>query len=119
MTATLLNPLKTRRKVSREELQKIKEKDRQLVKGVFRCYEPIGGTMKFSFKKYKEDPVLTLTMRDGETYEVPRMVAKHLNTCAYPIHSHLQDQNGNPMVGVGKTIKRCSFESLEFLVDEL
>lgn len=71
--------------------------------------------MTFSFKKYKGDEVLKYTMVDGEVYNVPRMVAKHLNQgCWYPKHKYVLDANGNPIQDIGKKVQRLSFESLEF-----
>jgi hypothetical protein len=103
------------RKMTPEEMKKDRERDHKMVKGIFRCYEPPGGSFTFSFKKHKGDHILKYTMVDGETYEVPLMVAKHLNqNCWYPRHSHVMDMNGKPTVDVGKKINRCSFESLEF-----
>ena len=90
-------------------------KERSLVKGVFRCYEPRGGNMKFSFKKYKDDAIVTYTMLDGDTYEIPLMVAKHLNNnCSYPKHSLVVDANGAPIINKDQKVSRCSFESLAF-----
>jgi len=106
-------------KISPEALKKMRDKDHKMVKGIFRCFEPVGGSVKFSFKKYAGDDVLTYTMVDGETYNVPRMVATHLNQdCWYPRHKHVLDANGLPIQDVGKKVRRCSFESLEFAVDE-
>ena len=116
---TALARPKNTRKLTSEEMRKERERDHKTVKGIFRCYEPRGGSFTFSFKKHKGDPILKYTMVDGETYEVPLMVAKHLNqNCWYPKHSHVMDINGNPTVDVGKKVKRCSFESLEFHSEE-
>jgi hypothetical protein len=102
-------------KISNEELTKEKKEDHKIVKGIFRCYEPQGGSMTFSFRKYKGDDVLKYTLVDGEIYEIPLMVAKHLNqNCWWPKHSHVLDSSGNPSIEVGKKVQRCSFESLEF-----
>lgn len=107
-------PLNTR-KITQDEMRKQREADHKVVKGVFRCYEPRGGSFTFSFKKYKGDKTLTYTLVDGETYDVPLMIAKHLNqNCWYPRHSHVMDASGNPTVSQGQKVKRCSFESLEF-----
>jgi len=108
-------PRRNTGKISDEQMRKMREKDHKMVKGIFRCFEPRGGSMTFSFKKYKGDEVLKYTMVDGDVCEIPLMVAKHLNQdCFYPVHSHVLDANGNPSVQVGKKIQRCSFESLEF-----
>lgn len=115
MNATVAKPRKNHRKISDEEMRLMRQKDHKMVKGVFRCYEPRGGSMTFNFKKYKGDEVLKYTFTDGEVADVPLMVAKHLNqNCWYPKHSHVLDANGNASVEVGKKVQRCSFESLEF-----
>jgi hypothetical protein len=106
---------KTTQEKKTRDPKKEREQDHKMVKGVFRCYEPMGGSFTFNFKKYKGDQVLKYTMVDGEVYEVPMMIAKHLNNnCWYPRHSHVMDINGNPTLDVGKKVKRCSFESLAF-----
>ena len=110
---------KNTRKLSSDEMRKMRDKDHKIVKGVFRCYEPRGGSFTFCLKKYKGDNVLKYTMVDGETYDVPLMVAKHLNqNCWYPKHTHVLDANGNPIVDRGTKVKRCSFESLEFYPED-
>lgn len=114
-TISLPRPRKNTRKISDEEMRKMREKDHKMVKGIFHCYEPRGGSMTFSFKKYKGDQVLKYNFTDGEITEVPLMVAKHLNqNCYYPKHSHVLDADGKASVEVGKKVDRCSFESLEF-----
>lgn len=115
-TINLQKPRRNTNKITEEQMRKMREKDHKMVKGIFRCFEPRGGSMSFSFKKYKGDEVLKYTMVDGDILEIPLMVAKHLNqNCWYPRHSHVLDANGNPSVHVGKKEQRCSFESLEFI----
>lgn len=115
MSTTTLKKSKNYRKITPDEMKKMREKDHKMVKGIFRCYEPAGGSFTFNFLKYKGDEVLKYTMVDGEIYTVPIMVAKHLNqNCWWPRHTHVLDANGNPSVEVGKKVQRCSFESLEF-----
>ena len=114
-TLTLPRPKNNTRKISDEEMRKLRNADHKIVKGIFRCYEPPGGSVTFSFRKYKGDEVLKYTLVDGQIYELPLMVAKHLNqNCYYPRHTHVLDANGNPSVEVGKKVQRCSFEGLEF-----
>ncbi len=115
----VLEKPKNTRKITSDEMNKLREKDHKIVKGIFRCYEPRGGSFTFSFKQYKGDPVLKFTMVDGDTYEIPLMVAKHLNqNCWYPRHAHVVDANGHPTIDIGKKVQRCTFESLEFYSEE-
>lgn len=119
MSATQIRKPINTRKITTEEMNKQREKDHRMVKGVFRCFEPRGGSFTFSYKQYRGDQILKYTMVDGETYEVPLMVAKHLNqNCWYPRHSYVLDANGLPTVNQGSKVKRCSFESLEFYNEE-
>ena len=120
MSTTTLKKPKNMRKMSDQEMSEMRQKDHKIVKGMFKCFEPRGGSMTFSFRKYKGDDVLKYTLVDGEIYDLPLMVAKHLNqNCWWPKHSHVLDSNGNPSVEVGKKVQRCSFDSLEFQdVDE-
>jgi len=114
-TLTLPRARRNSRKITDDEMRKMRDKDHKMVKGMFRCYEPRGGSMTFSFKKYKGDDVLKFHLVDGDIYDIPLMVAKHLNQqCYYAKHSHVLDANGKPSVEVGKKVQRCSFESLEF-----
>lgn len=107
------------RKITSEEMNKMRAKDHKNVKGIFRCYEPRGGSFTFSFKKYPGDKVQKYTLVDGEKYDLPLMVAKHLNqNCWYPRHSHVLDANGNAILDAGKKVQRCSFESLEFMDED-
>lgn len=94
-------------------------RDGKMVKGIFRFHEVPGGSLSFSFRKYKGDPVDDYTMTDGETYEVPLRVAVHLKESGwYPIHKYAVDENGLPTKVIGKKVKRYTFESLDFIADE-
>lgn len=92
------------------------EKDLKIVKGQFKSEESRGSTIKFHFRKHKEVPVKQYSFTDGEIYEVPYMVARHLNTSGwYPVHQHLQDANGRVSTKVGQKVRRYSFVPLDFL----
>jgi hypothetical protein len=93
-----------------------RKKERELVRGKFIFHEVPGGIMEFNFKKYKGDPLEKFSFNDGEIYTIPLGVARHLNTnCKYPSYTFSQDSNGRPKVGVGEWVRRCSFQSLEFV----
>jgi hypothetical protein len=102
-------------------LKYMRDKDREMVRGKFIFHEVPGGMMKFVFRKYKEDPVENFTLIDGQIYTLPLGVAKHLNkNCWYPVHHYLQDETGKPVQRVGQKVRRCSFQSLEFVdIDDL
>lgn len=121
---TPLKKGKTMSKVTKKEkpnLKYLQEKDREIVRGKFIFHEVPGGTMSFTFKKWKEDPLENFTLVDGQIYSIPLGVAKHLNkNLAYPVHSYAQNEHGVPVAKIGQMVRRCSFQSLEFVdIDDL
>ena len=93
------------------------KEESRLVKGIFRCREPDGGSVQFFFRKYKWDQTQEYTMRDGEVYEVPLAVARHLNAnCNYPVHSHILGSDGKPTLDRNRVKSRMNFEGMEFAV---
>lgn len=107
---------KSAKDLLREKIRKDWEEESRIVKGVYRCHEPRGGEVTFSFRKYEWDPVVKYTFRDGETYEIPLAVARHLNNdCNYVQHTNVLDEHGRPTKNVnGKKVSRMNFESLDF-----
>jgi hypothetical protein len=107
------DPVKEKNRVNLEFQRK---KDREMVRGIFRFHEVPAGRMEFVFKKYKGDPLETFKFNDGEVYTIPLGVAKHLNAnCWYPSYNYRNDEAGRPVVNVSEKIRRCSFQSLEFI----
>jgi len=108
-------------KMTKEEAKKLIEKqrqeDRRMVKGIFKFYECPTASLSFSFKKYKGDPVEHYTLIDGQVYEVPLGVAKHLNNSGwYPVHAYAKSEDGmSPTMRVGQKIHRYGFQSLDFV----
>ncbi len=94
----------------------LRDKDREIVRGKFIFHEVPGGLMSFVFKKWKEDPVERFDLQDGEIYSLPLGVAVHLNkNCFIPIHAYATDENGRAIAKIGQKVRRCSFQSLEFV----
>ena len=91
-------------------------KDKEMVKGMFKFYEVPGGSMAFMYRKYKGEKPERYSMVDEDTYTIPLGVAKHLNNdCWYPVHTYATDENGKPSQKVSQKVKRCGFQSLEFM----
>lgn len=110
-----LTPVKPAKKTTKD-FKYLRDKDREMVRGIFRYFEVPGGAMKFPFKKYKEDEVENYTVVDGEIYVIPRGVAHHLsNNCWYPEHAYKLDELGRPSMQVTKKKRRCTFEPLDFM----
>jgi len=110
-----------------------RDKDRELVKGIFKYHEAPGGSVSFSFRKYKGDPIERYDLVDGNVYTLPLGVAKHLNSnCWYPQYEHINGEdmtaahtacgNGKSIsdMNISKKVRRMSFQSLEFTdIEEL
>lgn len=104
---------------TKKNLKFSREKDQELVKGIFRFNEVPGGTMSFFFSQYKGEHPKRYKLKDGEVYKLPLGVARHLNkNCWYPVHSHAVDKNGKALFKIGERKRRCSFQSLEFIDPE-
>jgi len=99
-------------------LNQRRERDNELVKGKFTFEEVPGGTLTFSFRKYKLDAVKNYSLKDGNVFTLPRCVAKHLVTSGkIPIHEYAVDENGKSFARVVRYKRRYHFESLEFFDD--
>jgi hypothetical protein len=116
-----------RKRLNHQSLNYNRDKDREMVRGKFIFHEVPGGCMSFVFKAYKGDEVERYDMVDGHIYTVPLGVAKHLNkNLWYPEYSYVKSEqvyNGfgpNQAMKATRKVKRCSFQSLEFLdIDEV
>lgn len=119
----LKNASKKRNKLSQEtrddmakKLKIERDKDREMVKGVFKYYEVPGGMVGFCFKKYEEDPLEKYELYDGQVYTIPLGVAKHLNNNTwYPVHEYGRNEDGSSLQKIGQKIRRMAFQSLEFM----
>ncbi len=119
----LKNASKKRSKLSQEtrddmakKLKIERDKDREMVKGVFKYYEVPGGMVGFCFKKYEEDPLEKYELYDGQVYTIPLGVAKHLNNNTwYPVHEYGRNEDGSSLQKIGQKIRRMAFQSLEFM----
>jgi hypothetical protein len=104
--------------LTKEQEKKFKkqfELDHQMIKGKFSFLEVPGGELRFSYQKYDKDPLMRYKLKDGETYELPYMVAKHLaQDVKYPVHSFQQDEFGKPIMAVGRMVHRTAFQRLDF-----
>lgn len=101
---------------NKQNLRYLRDKDREKVRGIFRFNEVPGGAMSFMYKKYKEDDLERYDFVDGEIYTIPLGVAKHLNNnCWYPVHAYEQDEAGKSLMKIGQKVRRCTFQSLEFV----
>jgi len=113
------------KKKFKADLKKMYDEEKQIVRGRFLCFEPRGGSVTFVYRKYEWEHPVQYTFQDGEEYDVPLGVARHLNgiditakgvngninSCAYPVHAYQQDGSGRPAVTVGEHIRRYAFQT--------
>jgi hypothetical protein len=111
----------------KKKIQRQKEIDSQKVKGVFRYYEMPGGTLAFSYKAYKDIDIANYELVDGQQYEIPLGVAKHLNNNGwYPEYEYIKGEQfigGYGVSGgmrIAKKKHRYGFSGLDFVdTDEI
>jgi len=116
LAKVITNNSVVKKKSGKLDIENMRAQDNEKVRGTFNFLEVPGGTLKFPFLKYKGDPVEVYELIDGQQYEVPLRVAKHLNeTGWYPVHAYEMDTQGKPSVRVGKKVRRYSFTSSEFI----
>lgn len=103
----------------KKEVSFEEQKNREMVKGIFHYHEVPGGIMKFFYNEFS-DKVEHYELEDGEVYTIPLGVAKHLNDNGwYPIHAFEVDENGKPTRRIGKKVRRCSFQGLDFVSNDI
>ena len=106
----------TVKRATKEEIEKLRKEANRMVKGIFRCHEPRGGSVQLVWREFKGDPIRRWTLVDGHEYELPIGLARHLNNnCSYAVHQHILGADGKPAVDkMGKKISRMNFESIEY-----
>jgi len=127
-------PKKLSKAEAHKKFEAQKERDLEMVTGIFEYKNKRGQTLEFYFQKY-EGSFKKYILTDGKRYRIPRMVARHLNqNCYYTEYKRLdglkgvtdiqqgdiggtQDQYAK-MYAVAKD-HRCEFKSLEFMDDDL
>ena len=113
----MAQPIKnTENKPSTVNYELQRKQEQTPVRGKFIYHEVPGGRMDFPYRKFKGDDIVTYHMIDGEILTVPLGVAKHLNAnCWYPAYDYKDDEAGRPVCKITSKIRRCSFQSLEFI----
>ena len=108
-------------KKTKLNVQYLRDKDREPVKGIFRYHECPGGAVSFSYRAYKGDNIERYDMTDGQIYTVPLGVARHLNkNCWYPEYEFFKNEETQNIQRVAKKVRRMSFQSLEFMdIDDI
>ena len=115
-TMAIVTATVTTDKKKATNLEYLRKKYSEPVRGKFIFHEVPGGRMRFVYKEFKGQPTEAYDLVDGQIYTIPLGVARHLNkNCWYPIHQYATDENGNKLQKIGTKVRRCSFQSLEFV----
>ncbi len=119
--APTISAMEAKKESVKANLRYQRDKDREMVKGIFKFYECEGGGMSFVFRVYKDDQVERFDLVDGQIYTIPLGVAKHLNKNGwYPVHAYQTNESGIPTMKIGQKVRRFGFQSLEFVdIDDL
>jgi len=135
-----LNLPKSVKERAKDLLNKFIKEETRLVKGKFKNYAIPGDSQHVFVVKYPGIPPFSQVLQDGETYEIPLYVARHINgidvtakqlngkvnSCQYPTHGFKWDNERNapasredggiivPLVVPAKWTRRYAFDSVEF-----
>jgi len=91
----------SKKETQAKNLKYLRDKDREMVKGIFRFHEVPGGTMGFVFRAYIEDEVERCDRVDGEVYTIPLGVARHLNKNGwYPEYEYVPGSDMRAATGI-------------------
>lgn len=108
------------KKKASELIEKHRKEDNKLVKGVFKNLEAPNGDLTFAYRAYKGDPCRVYHFIDGQEYEIPIGVAKHINRqCKYGRKKYpnivTKDSGGNWIPIPDKPIERYQFVSNDYM----
>jgi len=112
-----------------------RDRDSELVSGIFKNLEAPGNPHTFNFKAYPGDDFKQWYFEDGEKYRIPRGLARHLNNdCFVKEYKHMPNEMGQFGIRTAaadgrapgkdnmmamKKVHRFAFHSLEFMDDDL
>ena len=93
--------------------------DQRLVKGTFRCFDPMGGGARVPYRRYKGEQIENYDLIDGQIYEIPLGLARHLRDNCYEVeHGYVLNNKGEVVPDKNfKKTKRMTFEPLVFDLD--
>lgn len=123
LVETVATAAKTTRP-SENALKQARERDRELVKGVFKYHENRGGVLEFAIRLHKGDKIEKYRLVDGGIYTIPRGIAKHLNAnTTYPEYENVRTTSANtfgeiaglPNLRIKKKVYRTGFYPLDFV----
>jgi len=110
-----ISKLKFKDKETEKKYKTEWERDHKMVRGKFSYLDCPGGTLIFPYHKYPDDEPSNWELKDGQIYDLPYMVAKHLATeVFYQVHKYELDEHGRKSTRIGKKLHRTNFQKLDF-----
>lgn len=120
-----LTPTPEVKAVNKNDLKSQRERDSKMIRVKFMFHECPGGMLSHVFKKHKGDEVKRYDLIDGQIYNIPVGLYKHLNENGwYPVYDYAPGEPGmfgafNHMTGtvmkICRKVRRFSAQSMEFL----
>ena len=102
-----------------KEKDKPKKKEEEpMVEGIFKNWEVAGAPAIFSVS-FTKAPAKKYTLQDGGKYTLPLKVAKHINTCSYPVSENEVDKRGHYLGKREGMVRRYTFRRFDDLVDNI
>jgi len=98
------DPVKTE-----EMVKKMRKEHEKLQKGMFEFIDAQGGWLEFSYRFFKDDPLMTIKITHGEICDLPMGIIKHLNNCVKKVRT-LMPMQGNEQNarGIPQTVTKFS-----------
>lgn len=64
--------------------------DQRIIRGRFHFYERPGGFHQFLYRRYKGEPITSVTLRDGGTYDLPYGIVRALEESAFYMRHNVE-----------------------------
>lgn len=99
-------------------VQHLKEKNCEMITGIFRCFEPVGGSLEMDGMAFDGETPQKYIFEDGKQYTIPKYLVKRFESdfqgvgTWYPTHTNILDANGKPTVAIGKKNRRFGFSAM-------
>ncbi len=98
-----------------EMVKKLKKEHSKLVKGKFEFIDAQGGWLEFTYRYFKDDPLMMIKLVHGEITELPMGIVKHLNNTYKKVRKINPDMSTGKVVTSFELTSRIRFTPVEYL----
>lgn len=91
-----------------EMIKKLKKEHEKLIKGMFEFTDAQGGWLEFTYRYFKDDPLMKFRLTHGEICEIPAGIVKHLRNTRKKIRRINPDMSGSTGRGIPSTFETVS-----------